>query len=83
MENTNYQNIGIVPQEIKLRDILGVSLEKDSLATDFVATVEKLLTSQDFKQRLQTEREAYFYNLGTQGSEGAKYIVQRLINKKK
>ena len=83
MENPNYENIGIVPQEIRLRDVLGVSLDKERLKDDFAPAVESLLTSDSFKQKLEQERSSYFYNLGSKGSEGAKYIIQRLINKKK
>lgn len=82
MENPNYEKIGIVPQEIRLRDVLGVSLDKERLSTDFANTVKELLNNKEFSQKLKNERESYFYNLGTEGSVGAKYIIERLINKK-
>ena len=33
--------------------------------------------------RIKNLREDYFYNLGTGGTVGAKYIVNRLVNKTK
>ncbi|MBR3971655.1 MAG: membrane protein insertase YidC [Ruminococcus sp.] len=83
VENENYEKIGITPQEIKLRDILGVSLEKENLDKTFPETVKKLLNNKEFTDKLITEREKYFYNLGSKGSVGGKYIVNQLINKSK
>ena len=83
MENENYKLIDIVPQEIRLRDVLGVSLDKEQLASDFAGTVDKLINDSSFKDKIKKEREDYFYNLGTGGAMGAKHIINRLINKKK
>ena len=83
MENENYKLIDIVPQEIRLRDVLGVSLDKEQLASDFAGTVDKLINDSSFKDKIKKEREEYFYNLGTGGAMGAKHIINRLVNKKK
>ena len=83
MENANYKNINIVPQEIKLRNILGVALEKDEIAEKFADTVNSLLNDNSFKEKIKNLRENYFYNLGTGGTVGAKYIANRLVNKTK
>ncbi len=83
MENPNYTKIGIEPQEVLLRNILGVALEKNEIKNKFAATVEELIGSANFKEKLRAKREEYFYNLGTNGTEGAKYIIRYLIDKKK
>ena len=83
MMKNNYTNIDITPQEIVLRDVLGVSLEKAELAENFEKTVNKLLSDNSFKENAQSLRNSYFYNLGTGGQVGAKYIVERLIKNKK
>ena len=83
MENENYKLIDIVPQEIRLRDVLGVSLDKEQLASDFANTVDKLIKDSSFKDKIKEERENYFYSLGTGGAVGAKHIINRLVNKKK
>ena len=82
VENANYSKIGIVPQEISLRDVLGVSLEKDTLETEFPKALKELIDNKDFTDKLIAEREKYFYNLGSKGTVGGKYIVNQLINKK-
>lgn len=82
MENENYENIKIVPQEIRLRNVLGVALEKEELAQNFATTVNSLLADDSFKDKIKKERESYFYNLGTGGVTGAKYIINKLIKNK-
>ena len=81
VENPNYENLGIVPQEIRLRNVLGIELEKDELESKIASTVKKLLTDESFKETAKAEREQYFYNLGSHGAEGGKYIIKRLIKK--
>jgi len=83
MENENYENIGIVPQEVRLRNVLGVALEKEEIKEKFARTVNELLANESFADKIKGEREKYFYNYGTAGTAGAKYIVNRLVNKKK
>ena len=82
MENENYEKIGIVPQEIRLRNVLGVALEKTEIKEKFANTVKELLLNKDFSAKIKAERERYFYNLGSNGEEGAKYIISRLVHKK-
>ena len=82
VENENYSKIGIVPQEIRLRDVLGISLEKETLSTEFPKAVKNLVDNKDFTEKLIAEREQYFYNLGSKGEVGGKYIINQLINKK-
>lgn len=82
VENVNYEKIGITPQEIMLRDVLGVSLEKDTLQTEFPKAVKELIGNKDFTDKLIAEREKYFYSLGTKGTVGGNYIINQLINKK-
>jgi len=82
MENPNYTKIGIEPQEITLRNVLGVALEKDEIKTIFAPTVKQLIGSEEFKEKLRTKREEYFYNLGSGGVFGAKYIIKYLVDKK-
>lgn len=82
VENPNYEKIGIVPQEIALRDRLGVSLGKDEL--DKTAQTVKMLTeSVDRREIIADIREKYFYNLGSHGKYGGEYIVNSLMNRSK
>ncbi len=82
MENENWEKIGIEPQEIRLRNVLGVALDKDEIEPRFADTVKELLTSDTFGANAKAEREKYFYSLGTNGMVGANYIINKLIKKK-
>ncbi len=83
MENENYKNINIEPQEIRLRNVLGVALEKAEVKSKIPETVANLLNNKEFSSSVKQEREKYFYNLGSNGVYGAKYIIKRLLEKKK
>lgn len=81
MENPNYEKIGIVPQEVSLRDRLGVSLDKNELDKT-AETVKMLIESKTYHDSIKTIREQYFYNLGSHGQAGGEYIVKSLMAKK-
>lgn len=82
MENENWEKIGIEPQEIRLRNVLGVALDKEEIEPRFADTVKELLVSDTFAENARAEREKYFYSLGTNGTVGANYIISKLIKKK-
>ncbi len=82
LENPNYEKIDLIPQEIRLRDVLGVSLNKEELSDKFKVTVDTLLADTEFANKIKAERERYFYSFGTHGKVGAKYIAHRLVGKK-
>ena len=81
VENPNYENLGIIPQEIRLRSVLGVDINPEDLKSKIADTVKNLLNDKSFTENAKKEREEYFYNLGTKGAVGAKYIIKRLIKK--
>lgn len=81
VENPNYENLGIVPQEIRLRSVLGVDINPEDLESKIAHTVKSLLNDKSFYENAKKEREEYFYNLGTAGAVGAKYIIKKLIKK--
>lgn len=82
MENPNYENVGIVPQEVALRNKIGVALDKEEL--DKVAeTAKMLIGNDDFREGIREIRENYFYSLLSHGRVGGEYIVKSLMNKNK
>lgn len=82
MENPNYEKIGLIPQEIALRNRIGVALEKTELDKT-KETVKMLIESDTFKETIREAREKHFYNLGSFGSVGADYIAKSLVEKAK
>ncbi len=82
MENPNYEKIGVIPQEIALRNRIGVALEKTELDKT-AETVKMLIESDTFNETIREVREKHFYNLGSYGSVGADYIAKSLVEKAK
>ncbi|MBQ3048259.1 MAG: membrane protein insertase YidC [Clostridia bacterium] len=81
--NTNWENIGIVPTEILIRDKVGVSVNKEDVNT-IDTVVEKLFKDhKKYKEDISNYFETYTYNHGTAAAEGAKYILGSLLEKQK
>lgn len=82
--NADYQELSTVPIDIELRDKVGISLDLDAVETDVVAAVDKLLFDKQFsKESMQKLKEQYLYNPGESGKVGAKYIIERLVERSK
>ncbi len=81
VENPNWEAVGIVPQEIRLRSILGRAIEKSEAASADSAAAA-LLAEGHSDEKAEALREQYFYHPGTHGLYGALYLIGRLTNKK-
>ena len=80
--NPEYQKIGIVPLEISLRNQVGLSVDTNEIYR-VPEVLHKLLEHQeDYFQRIGELRDSYFYNFGSSGEAGAKYIVSALKDKR-
>ncbi|MCL2082264.1 MAG: membrane protein insertase YidC [Oscillospiraceae bacterium] len=76
--NPDYDKIEIEPYIITVRDIVGISIEKEAVS-QIDGVVEDLLRRKDeFAQAIKAERESYYYNLGCSGKVGARYIIEKL-----
>lgn len=79
--NPDYQELSSVPIDIELRDKVGVSLELSEISTVKEAVVALLQESRFSKESMATMRDYYIYNVGKSGLVGAKYIIERLMEK--
>lgn len=81
--NPDYEEIGVVPFDIEVRDNMGVSIEVED-ASKVADYVEKLLSDKNYSKESMLEmREKYLYNVGCSAEVGAKYIIRRLIEMSK
>ncbi len=81
--NEDYEELGITPIDIELRNKVGRSVELESLK-DLPKIIHELLTSNEFsRESLHKIREKYIYNIGSSGEKGADYILERLKYYKK
>lgn len=81
--NPDYEEIGVVPMDIEVRDKLGKSLNLTEVAKAADA-VEELLHNKEFdRESLEKLRNEYMFNVGSSAQVGAKYIINRLIERSK
>lgn len=79
--NPDYQELQIVPFDLRVRDQIGISLGTDELnkATEAVA---RLLCEELFApESIRKLREEYLFNIGKAAEVGADYIINQLIKK--
>ena len=82
VENPNWQKINCVPVEISLRDVLGISLDKQDLDKTLQKTKELLENPDRYADRINQALSGHFYNQGHAAKAGALYILNSLQNKK-
>lgn len=81
--NPDYQDLGIEPFDITIRNLIGISLNPSD-CSNAAQAVEKLIHDNSFsKESIAALREKYLFNVGTSAKVGANYIIQRLIEKSK
>lgn len=77
--NPDWEEIGVVPFDIEVRDRMGISVELDEISSIDKA-VEKLLNEDNYsKAQMKKMREKYLYNISKSAQVGADYIINRLI----
>ena len=77
--NPDYEEIGITPFDIVIRDQVGISMEPNQLQ-NINDVVQKLLGENAYsKESIKEIREKYLYNISNSAEVGANYIINRLI----
>lgn len=77
--NPDYEEIGITPFDIVVRDEVGISVDMDKLDT-LAEVTAKLLNDKSYdKESMRAVREKYLFNVGKCGAAGADYIIKKLI----
>ena len=81
--NPNYDIIGIVPLDISLRNKIGVSLDLTELSL-LKETVDTLFKNQDaYSSSIESIMHQYLFNIGKSGEIGGKYLLGKLVNRKR
>ena len=81
--NQNWENLGIIPSEILIRDKVGISINKEDVSTIDTVAENLFKNSKKYKEDITNYFETYTYNHGTAAQEGAKYILSSLLEKQK
>lgn len=78
--NPDYQELETIPIDIELRNKVGISLAPETVGSEIVEAVRKLLNTEQFsKESLRKLKEEYSYNIGASGKVGAQYIIGQLV----
>ena len=77
--NPDYEEIGIEPFDVTVRDEIGISVDTDKLDT-LADAVSRLLNDVVYSpESIAKVREKYLFNIGSSGEAGARYIIKKLI----
>lgn len=81
--NPNWEKIDCIPVEISLRDIVGVSIDKERLG-ECPAVVKELFDRADeYEVKISEVLKKHIFNQGHAGEVGADYLLDTLVKKRK
>lgn len=81
--NPDYQEIPVVPFDIEIRNQIGISVELSDLKA-LPEIINQLLSESRYStEKLKEMRNKYLYNVSGSANVGAKYLINRLIEKSK
>ena len=81
--NPNWEKIGLTPVEITLRDVVGVSVDKDKVSECHTIAAELFAKADEYEQKISEVLANHIYNQGKAGEVGANYLLNALVEKRK
>ena len=81
--NTDYEKIGIVATDITFRDRIGVSVDPDKLSSIADVVNEVISNPGFYRSRIEDLLRSEFYDPLKSAEIGGKYILEKLVNKRK
>ena len=81
--NPNWERIGLTPVEITLRDVVGVSVDKDQVPECRAVAKELFDRAEEYEKKISEVLANHIYNQGKAGEIGANYLLQSLVEKRK
>ncbi len=81
--NPNWEKIGLTPVEITLRDVVGVSVDKEKVSECRAIASDLFAKADEYEQKITEVLEQHIYNQGRAGEVGANYLLGSLVEKRK
>jgi len=81
--NPNWEKIGLTPVEITLRDVVGVSVDKDEVAGCRAVAKDLFARADEYEKKIADVLADHIYNQGKAGEIGANYLLGSLVEKRK
>ena len=78
--NPDWEELGIVPTDISWRDELGVSLNKDEIASRIADVVDDMIQNQDaWRDRIADVRAQSIFNVGCGAEHAGRYLLDAIV----
>ena len=81
--NPNWEKIGLVPVEITLRDVVGVSVDKDKVSECRAIANDLFAKADQYEKKITEVLKQHIYNQGRAGEVGADYLLTSIMEKRK
>jgi YidC/Oxa1 family membrane protein insertase len=81
--NPNWEKIGCTPVEITLRDVVGVSVNKEDLSNCHAVAEDLFARAEEYETIITRVLGEHIYNPGRAGEVGANYLLSSLVEKRK
>ncbi|MBQ2806205.1 MAG: membrane protein insertase YidC [Clostridia bacterium] len=81
--NPNWEKIGLTPVEITLRDVVGISVDKDEVAGCRAVAKDLFARADEYEKKIADVLADHIYNQGKAGEIGANYLLGSLVEKRK
>lgn len=80
--NPNWEKIGLVPVEITLRDVVGVSVDKDKVSECRAIANDLFAKADQYEKKITEVLKQHIYNQGRAGEVGADYLLTSIMEKR-
>jgi YidC/Oxa1 family membrane protein insertase len=81
INNPDWEQVGIEPTDISLRNQIGRSVDPHDLS-NLVPIVDDMIQNPDrWREQIRQIRQGFIYNLGHGGEAAGKYILQEVLDK--
>ena len=81
--NPNWEKIDCVPVEISLRDVVGISVDKERVSECRVIAADLFDRAEEYEAKIAKVLDEHIYNQGKAGEVGANYLLSSIIEKRK
>jgi len=80
--NLEWQKIEIEPQEIWIRNEIGISLDMDKLETAKAVVDELIINSKDYEKIIDDLVSDLMYNIGNTAEVGGEYLIKQIKDRR-
>lgn len=81
--NPNWEQLGIEPTDISLRNQIGISLPPDKISR-FGSTVESMINNpSQWQEKIRLVRDSFIFNIGNSAPVAGSYLLETVLDKQR